>query len=47
MVDLGTYIFKNLNTGKITPEELSTNDYFEEVYKLEHVRTATKKYVYY
>ena len=27
MVDLGTYIFKDLNTGKFTPEELFTNAY--------------------
>ena len=25
MVDLGTYVFKDLNTGKITPEESFTN----------------------
>ena len=43
MVDLGTYIFKDFNTGKITPEELFTNAYVKEVYKSEHVRTATKK----
>ena len=42
MVDLGTYIFRDLNTGKITPEEFFTNDYFEEVYESEHVRTATR-----
>ena len=29
MVDLGTYIFKDLNTGKITPEESFTNAYVE------------------
>ena len=44
MDDLGTYIFKYLNTGKITPEELFTNAYFKEVYKSEHVRTATKQF---
>ena len=27
MVNLGTYIFKYLYTGKITPEELFTNAY--------------------
>ena len=42
MVDLGTYIFKYLNIGEITPEELFTNAYIEEVYESEHVRTATK-----
>ena len=43
MVDLGTYILKNLNTGWITPKEFSTNAYVEEVYGSEHVRTATKQ----
>ena len=45
MVELGTYIFKYLNTGKITPEEFFTNDYVKEVYELEHVHTTTKHYV--
>ena len=27
MVNLGTYIFKDLNTGKITPDESFTNAY--------------------
>ena len=43
MVNLGTYIFKDLNTGKITPEELFTNAYVEKVYESEHVSTATKR----
>ena len=43
MVDLGTYISKDLNTGKVTPEEYFTNDYVEEVYESEHVGTATKR----
>ena len=43
MVDLGTYIFKYLNAGKITPEEFFTNSYVKEVYKSENVRTATKQ----
>ena len=43
MVELGTYIFKDLNTGKITPEESFTNAYVEEVYESQHVRTATKR----
>ena len=43
MVDLGTYIFKDLNTDKITPEELFTNAYVKEVYESEHVRLATKQ----
>ena len=41
MVDLGAYSFKDLNTVKITPEELFTIAYVEEVYSSEHVRTAT------
>ena len=36
-------IFKYLNTGKIKPEELFNNAYVEEVYKSEHVCTATKQ----
>ena len=43
MVDLVAYIFKDLNTGKITPEELFTNAYVEEVYESDHVSTATKQ----
>ena len=31
MVDIGTYEFKNLNTGNITPEELFMNDCVEEL----------------
>ena len=42
MVDLVTYVFKYVNTRKITPEELFTNAYVEEVYGLERVRNATK-----
>ena len=42
MVYLGTYIFKYLNTEKITPEELFNDTYAEEVYESEHVLTATK-----
>ena len=41
MVDLGMYIFKYLNIGKITLEELFTNAYVEELYESEHVCTAT------
>ena len=40
---MGEYIFKDLNIGKIKPEELFTNDYAEEVYESEHVRTAAKR----
>ena len=43
MDELGMYIFKDLNRGKITPEESFTNDYVEEVYESEHVGTATKR----
>ena len=42
MVSSGTYEFKYLNTGKITPEESFTNAYSKEVYESEHVITATK-----
>ena len=43
MVDLGTYEFKDLNTGKIKPEELFMNDYAEEINESEQVRNSTKK----
>ena len=43
MVDMGTYEFKDLNTGNIKPEELFMNAYIEEVCKSEHVRTSTKQ----
>ena len=43
MVDSGTYIFKYLNTGKITPEEYLTNYQAKELYDSEHVHTSTKK----
>ena len=33
MVDLGTYTFKDLNTGKSTPEEFFTNAYVNVVYE--------------
>ena len=33
MVDLGTKAFNNLNTGKITPEYIFTNDYTEEIHE--------------
>ena len=42
MVNLGKYTFKDLNTGEIIPEESFTNDYVEEIYESDHVRTATK-----
>ena len=34
MVDLIVYVFKYLNTGKITPEYYFTNDYVIEVSEL-------------
>ena len=40
MVDLGAYIFKYLNAGKITPEESFTNDYAKEVYESWHVHNS-------
>ena len=43
MVDFGTYTFKDLNIGKITPEKLFTDYYVKEVYESEHVCTATKQ----
>ena len=33
MVDLGAYVFKYLNAGKITPKEFFTDAYVEEVYE--------------
>ena len=42
MVDLVAYLFKDLNTGKIKPEESFTDAYVEEVYESEHIRNATK-----
>ena len=43
MVDLGTYVLKYLNIGKVKPEDFSTEAYVKEVYKSENVRTATKR----
>ena len=42
MVDLGTYIFKYLNTVNITPEYSFTDANVKEVYMSEHLCTATK-----
>ena len=42
MVDLGTYEFKDLNTGKFTPKESFKNTYAGEINESKHVRTATK-----
>ena len=33
MVDLGAYEFKDLNTEKVTPEELFNDAYVEKVYE--------------
>ena len=43
IVDLGTYIFKDLDTGKNTPEESFTNAYVEKVYESEHLSTSNKQ----
>ena len=43
MIDLGTYSFKYLNTGKITPEELFMNSYVEELYESEQVLNYNKR----
>ena len=43
MVDLGKYIFKDLNTRKSKPEEQFTDAYLKGVYELAHVRAATKQ----
>ena len=42
MVDLGTYIFKDLNIGKIKSEETLTYTSVEELYDSEHVLNSTK-----
>ena len=42
MVDFGVYVFKDLNTEKITSEESFNNANVEEVYKSEHLNTPTK-----
>ena len=43
MVDLGAYVFKDLNTGKIKLEESFNVDHIKEVHKSAHVRAATKR----
>ena len=43
MVDLGTYIFKDLNTGIIKLEELFTDYYVEKVYESKHIFNSTKR----
>ena len=42
MVDLGTYEFKDLYTGEITPKESFMNVYAEEMNELEQFRISTK-----
>ena len=42
MIDLGTYIFKDLNTKKIALEEYFTDANFKEVYESEHAHNAKK-----
>ena len=43
MVDMGTYKFKYLDIGDITPAELFTYDYAEEIHEFEQVHTSTKQ----
>ena len=43
MVNMGVYIFKDLNTEKITPEDFFTDAYVKELYESEHVHTYTKR----
>ena len=43
MVDLGAYVFKDLNTRKIKPEESFNDAYVKELYESEHVRNDTKR----
>ena len=42
MVNIGWYIFKYLNTGKITPINFFINAYSEELHELEQVHNSTK-----
>ena len=41
-IDFNTYEFKNLNTGKITPEEYFINAYLEELFESKHIQNSTK-----
>ena len=43
MVDLSTYLFKDLNIEKITPEVSFNDAYIKKIYGSEHVCTATKR----
>ena len=47
MIDLGTYAFKDLNTGKITHAEPVMSAYAEEVFESEHICTSPNKCVKY
>ena len=42
MVDLGTYNFKILDIGKITPKESFTDSYVEKLFESENVCTYIK-----
>ena len=42
MVDLGAYIFKDLNIREIKPEESFIDTFVEEVYEPEHVHNTKK-----
>ena len=43
MVDLGMYIFKDLNTGKTTIKESFTNANVKELYESGHAHNSTKQ----
>ena len=43
MIDLVTYTFKALTTGKITPEEYFMNAYVEELVETEHIHTSNNQ----
>ena len=43
MVDLGMHKFKNLNTGKFTPEESFMNSYTEDNYEQEQIHPDNKR----
>ena len=43
IVDMGTYEFKGLNSGKITSEEMFMDAYQEEIHELYQFRNSTKR----
>ena len=43
MVDLDTYEFETLDTGKIVPVEYFMNVYIDEVFESEIFHTSTKR----